>query len=197
MLKIVTRFCQDESGASMVEMSIILVLLLSTTFAVVDIGFALWQFNSANKASQIAVRVAIVSDPVAAGLENFDCMTATAIPGTWCRDPNAQSFGVIVCEGKTASCTDGYAFSTATANVILAKIAEIDGDITLDNLVFEYEDLRLGFAGRGAPIAAVTVRLVGLTFDFIFLDAFIGSAGPISMPDFRSTLTTEDLSSTG
>jgi Flp pilus assembly protein TadG len=181
----------------MVEMSIIIMLLLSTTFAVVDIGFALWQFNSADKATQIAVRAAIVSDPVADGLQNYDCMTATAIPGTWCSDPAAQSFGTVVCEGKTASCTGGFAFSTITANEILAKINGINGAITMDNVVFEYEDLRLGFAGRGAPIAAVTVRLVDMNFEFLLLDAFIAGSGPISMPDFRSTLSTEDLSSAG
>ena len=78
-----------------------------------------------------------------------------------------------------------------------ARAQIINSSLTMDNLVVEYEDLQLAFAGRGAPVGAVTVRLVGLQFEFFFLDALLGGAGPIPMPDFRSTLTTEDMSSTG
>lgn len=191
------RWIRDESGATMVEMSIIITLLLSTTFAVVDIGYALYQYNTAEKSMQMAVRAAIVSDPVAQELANFDCATALSPPGSWCSDANAATFGTVTCTGAAKSCDGGYTFSNTAANAVLAKVNTFNSAVTMDNLVFEYEDLRLSFAGRGGPVAAVTVRLVDMNFEFLFLDAFIGSSGPIPMPDFRSTLSTEDLSSAG
>ena len=191
------RWIKDESGVSMVEMSIIMMMLVSTTFAVTDIGYALYQYNTAEKSMQMAVRAAVVSDPVALELANFDCTTALSPPGSWCSSASAATFGIVICTGAVKTCDGGYSFSNTAADAILAKINTFNSSVTMDNLVFEYEDLRLSFTGRGSPVAAVTVRLVDMNFEFLFLGAFIGSTGPIAMPDFRSTLSTEDLSSTG
>lgn len=180
----------------MVEFTLIFFLLIGTTFAVIDIGYALWQWNGAEKATQLAVRKAIVSNPIADGLENFECNNDVVVLGTGCDDANANTFGIVVCTGATLTCTGGYSYSTAEADRLLASIRISYPRVQTANLVVEYEDLRLAFAGRGSPVASVTVRLVDMTFEFLVLGSFINS-GPIAMPDFRATLSTEDLRSSG
>ncbi len=192
-LKLSRRLLRKEDGSVLVEYSIVVMLLLSTTFAVIDIGYALWQWNGAEKATQLAARLAVVSSPVAAGLETYDCSTNTNNAGDLC---TSEGFGTVVCDGATPACTGGYAFFGGEADRILAKIQLVYPRVQMANLVFEYQDLELAFAGRGSPVASVTTRLVDMEFEFLFLGVFI-SMSPISMPDFRATLSTEDLSTPG
>lgn len=196
MIRIFKNFLRNESGAALLEFTLILMLLISTTFAVVDISYAMWQWNSAEKATQMGIRTAVVSTPIADGLENFDCNNSNTLLGTGCDDPNASTFGIVVCTGATLTCTGGYNFSTAEATRLLSRIQKVFPRARGANLIVEYEDLQLAFAGRGSPVASVTVRLVDMTFEFVVLGIFIGG-GSIAMPDFRATLTTEDIRSTG
>ena len=64
------------------------------------------------------------------------------------------------------------------------------------NVIVEYVDVGLGFAGRQHPVPEVRVRLTGLTFDYVFLGGLLGFSS-ITMPDFRASLVGEDLSSAG
>ena len=64
------------------------------------------------------------------------------------------------------------------------------------NVVIEYVNVNLGFAGRPSPVPEIRVRLTGLTFQYAFLGALLGFSS-ITMPDFRATLVGEDLSSAG
>ena len=68
MLNKLKRFSRDDDGGVLIEFTLIFMLLVSTTFAVVDIGYALWQWNSAEKATQLGTRKAAVSYPVATNL---------------------------------------------------------------------------------------------------------------------------------
>jgi len=192
----VKRFIHNDSGASAAEFAIILMLLMITTFGVMDMGYALWQWNNAEKATQWGTRYSVVSYPVATDLEVFDCGNTTVTAGMNCNSTGAETFGVVTCTGSSTSCTGGFVFSTPRATEVLTRMQQFVPNLTMDNLVFEYEDLRISFSGRGAPVASVTVRIVSLNFQFLILDTLVG-IGPISMPDFRATLTTEDLDSTG
>lgn len=190
------RFIQNDSGASAAEFAIILMLLMITTFMVMDMGYALWQWNNAEKATQWGTRYSVVSYPVAEDLELFDCGNTTVTAGMFCTSAGAETFGMVVCTGSSGSCTGGFAFSTPRATKILTRMQNFVPNLTMANLVFEYEDLQLAFSGRGSPVASVTVRIVDMNFEFLILDTLLGM-GPITMPDFRATLTTEDLNSTG
>jgi hypothetical protein len=180
----------------MVETTRTLVLMLGLTFGIVEFANALWQWNSAEKATKMGVRLAVSADPVAQELKTFDCATGAILLGTRCSDPSAASFGTVVCSGATSNCSGGYTFSAAAFGVILAQVQTIFPRVQAANLVVEYRDIRLGFAGRGRPVPAVTVRLTGMIFTFTAMDDLFG-LGPITMPDFRATLTGEDLTDDG
>jgi hypothetical protein len=180
----------------MVETTITLVLMLGLTFSIAEFGNALWQWNSAEKATKTGARLAATADPVATELKTWDCATSTILLGTPCSDPSAATFGTITCSGATSSCSGGYAFSSAAFGVILAQMQTIFPRVQAANLVIEYRDVRLGFAGRGRAVPAITVRLTGMSYTFTVMDDLFG-LGPITMPDFRATLTGEDLSDDG
>jgi hypothetical protein len=77
----------------------------------------------------------------------------------------------------------------------VARIQSIYPAATDANVTIDYTDIGLGFAGRGRPVPLVSVRLVNMTFSFIALDFLMG--GPITMSDFRASLTAEDLRTAG
>lgn len=187
---------QDESGAAMVEMSIVFLLLVMLTFGLVDFGRLFYCWNSAEKATQLGVRMAVVDDLVATELADFDCRSGSMLPGDLCSDPEAASFGTVVCQGATQACSGGYSFDASAFQRIVARMRAIYPDIKTENVFVQYTDLGLGFAGRGGPVGAVTVGLANMTFDFVVIGSLLGF-GSIGMPDFRASLTSEDLSSGG
>ncbi len=183
-------------GTTMVETTITLMLLLGLTFGIIEFSNAFWQWNSAEKATKLGARRAVTANPVAQQLKTWDCASSTILLGTKCSDAAALTFGTIVCNGATSSCTGGYTYSAAAMGVIVAQMQTVFPRVLASNVVVEYRDLRLGFAGRGSPIPAVTVRVTGMTFTFTAMSGLFG-LGPITMPDFRATLTGEDLSDDG
>lgn len=187
------HFIQDQRGTSMAEFAIILMLLMVLTFGIMDMGYALWQWNNAEKAAQLGTRLAVVSGPLAPGLATYECGTAATEAGESCA-VGGNNFGFVTC--TITGCTGSFGFSQAEADRLLARMQLIFPRMQGENLIVEYEDLQLSFDGRGSPVASVTVRIVNMNFEFLMLDALIGFT-PIAMPEFRTTLTTEDLRSTG
>jgi Flp pilus assembly protein TadG len=186
---------KDRSGTTMVEFTLIFMLLLLLTSGIVDFGNLLYQWNSAEKATQAGVRAATISDPVAEELATFDCDNNSITLGTPCRN-GGSSFGTVVCNGATSSCSGGYTYSTAALGLILAPMQKMFPRLQAQNVIVEYVDVGLGFAGRQSPVPEVRVRLTGLTFEYAFLGGLLGFSN-ITMPDFRATLVGEDLSSAG
>jgi hypothetical protein len=186
---------KDRAGSTMVEFTLVFMLLLLLTFGVVDFGNLLYQWNSAEKATQAGARTATISDPVAEKLDSFDCDNNSITLGTPCRN-GGTSFGTIVCNGATSTCSGGYTFSAAALGLILAPMRKMFPRVQAQNVVVEYLDVGLGFAGRKSPVPEIRVRLTGLTFQYAFLGALLGFSN-ITMPDFRATLVGEDLSKAG
>jgi len=188
------HFIRDQGGASLAEYVVILMLLMVLTFGIMDMGYALWQWNNAEKAGQFGARLAVVSGPLAPGLATFECGTAATVAGQSCK-VGGNSFGIVTCT-NTACDPAIYNFSQPEADRLLARMQLIFPQMQGENLIVEYEDLQLAFDGRGSPVASVTVRIVNMNFEFLMLDALLGFT-PIAMPEFRTTLTTEDLSTSG
>jgi Flp pilus assembly protein TadG len=191
------RLAKNEQGATIVEFSLIFVLLMLMTWGVVEFGYLWWQWNSAEKATQMGVRKAVVTSPVATELATADCGSGTTLsPGTLCSS-GGTAFTTAVCTGSAGgggSCTGGYTFSTDAYNRILAVMQAVFPFVQPQNVTVQYAYVALGFAGRPGPVPAVTVELTGMNFSFYALNALLG-LGPIAMPDFRATLTGEDLDS--
>ena len=204
MRVLLTRLGRDQSGAAMVEFTIVVFFFLVLTGGVVEFALGWYQWNSASKALQQGVRLASVSDPVASDLTNMTGLEGSAIPG----DP-MPSF-LRVCNGATQTCTNGGTYSASAMNTIVygrgqntcgtigpdgfAGMCDIFDRIQPQNVIITYQHTGgLGLAGfPGGAVPTITIELIDLEYNYAFLSGLLG-LGPIALPPMRTTATGEDL----
>jgi len=207
------RFVRDQSGAVLVETTVMLTIVLLVVIGSIDFLFAFYQWNAATKAVEIGARIAAVSDPVAIGLDRLSeaVMSATLNP----EDP--MPYFSVTCVGANATCTctgacsgmGGYSDSamnnivfgrgnsacTATRSFYYIGMCNIFDRIGVTNVIVVYTQTGLGYVGRpGGPVPTITVALQNLPFQFFFLGALIG-LNNVEIPAMTTTITGEDLSS--
>ena len=180
----------------MVEMTIALTLLLTLTLGFVDLGYAFYQWNVANKAVQAGARAASVSNPVATAL-----LDAAIAP-----NPESVGFAMPKWDASTAtgyrySCTGtdlGEACDQANFDNVFSRMAVFFPRLQPANVRITYTATGLGYWSRpGGPVPTITVSLEGLDFQFFFLSGLIKDfTNKITMPSMLSTVTGEDMKST-
>lgn len=188
----------DQRGATAAEFALVLPLLLLLLFGIIDAGRFMWEYNRAEKATQMGVRYAVVTDPVIPVLASYSfAVDGGVIPG----DPvPAALFDRAVCDDTRCTCTaTGGSFcsspgydGTAFANIV-ARMSAMYPPIDAGNLLIEYRNVGLGYAGdpNGPDVAPlVTVQLRNMNFQPVTTLLFGATVG---MPDFRASLTAEDL----
>lgn len=186
-------FWRDQRGASAAEFTMVVVVFLILVFGAIDFGRALWEWNQATKATQYGVRMAIVNNMVAEGLQTFDGLPSAGGNG----DPvpiAAISPNPVTC--NSSGCNGYGPLDTTTFNAIVSRMKEVYIQIEDVNVVIEYRHIGLGFAGNpfGPDIVpAVTVKLRNMTFQFT--TPGLAGLADFSMPDFATTLTGEDMTS--
>lgn len=191
-----TRVLQSLAGcrraSSAAEFALVLPLLLILMFGIIDVGRLLWTWNQAEKATHLGVRYAIVTDYVPATLATQNFALSNGIPGG---DPVPTSiFTSTSCDNTT--CSGSWGYSATAFNNIVDRMQVAMPQIAASNVVIDYENVGLGYAGdpNGPDVAPlVTVKLRQLQFRPITLMVF---GGTISLPDFRAALTAEDGSGT-
>lgn len=181
------RLPADDSAATLVETTLVFPLVLILTFGLLEFGHALWQWNAAEKATSVAARYIATRGPLLTGIPDcFVTPPATATAGTSCSEvPGAEAW--------SSSCDAGGG-GDCDADVMAAALAEAQAFAPFIEAANFHIDLRgsgMGFVGRGAPVPLVTVRLEGMTFEFITLDGLLGF-DPIPMPGFDATIVAED-----
>ena len=222
------KLAGDRGGSISVENAIVFGLLIVLTVSLIEFSLALWQWNTAEKATELGVRYAVQSDPVATNIANYNGVTDGGFsPGTDL-EKTSLGFFVVRCDGSGCSCLDGdcsvvqniqaqdpdstgsFGFKKANFDAIVRRMDGVfrGSDLGPDNVTIDYSYVGMGFAGRPGPdiVPAVTVRLTGVTFDFMILSfirplLFYGSVQPttsgIPMPPFTATLSGEDMNSAG
>ena len=196
------KFIRDCRGDTAVEFALVLPLLLILLFGIIDGGRLLWDSNRAEKATQVGARVAVVTDTVPSGLASEDFLGQTIDGKTLTQGDviPADGLGDIQCTRTSCTCvtapcpaTIGTLDTTTFDNVLLPRMQAMDPAIQASNVVPHFTGSGLGFAGdpHGSQLSPIlTVELTGLQFQPITLFDFV----TFSLPDFRTTLTAEDLS---
>lgn len=158
------RFVRDESGATLVEFALVVLLFLTLMFAIIDFGRLAHTLAAAQKATQIAARIAAVRPPACPGVPEMNDRGASGTGvsyGTLCR----AGVGVCFEPAEAIDCTG--AVGTATAIEIVDQIGPLlPGGAGAENLHFTYQfDRNLGFLG-GPYVPMVTVELRCVQFVF-------------------------------
>lgn len=199
-MKVLRAFIYNTTAGPAAEFAMVLPLAIIFLFGIVDVGRLMWTWNKAEKATQMGVRAAVVTEVIPEGLvaENYVGKVVGGVMLTQGDVIPASALGQISCTSSACSCAvspcpatltpyDSAAF-TFIANRVIAILPEA----AATNVVVIYQGSGLGFAGdpTGAEIAPlVTVQLTGLTFQPLMLQLF---GGAITLPDFRASLTLED-----
>lgn len=178
----------------------VLPLFLILLFSVIDFGQIYLHWILAEKATQLAVRQAVVRPPLCPGVPSFNDR-APGIPltppfGSSCAaEPNlCADPGTITCSGATAF-NQGF-------NDILTQVGPLlPANVQPEDIRFTYSFANLGFLG-GPYVPIVSIELDDdVEVPFItplgpLLQAFYGGGPSLdnpSIPSMRATLPAEDL----
>lgn len=198
------RLLRDTGGASMIEFTLVVWMMLGLTFGIVEIGIAMWQYTATVKASYQGVRVAVQSDPVAPAITTYSGVLDDDLrPGQALTLPNFTlrcTSGACTCAAGNCSGLGAPGYDAAAFNAIVAAMRPMMPFVSAAELtqrVFvEYNHVGLGFAGRPGPdiVPIVSVGVNNLTYDFVVMGAFGLGSWPIAVG--RATMPAEDLDST-
>ena len=184
-----------EEGISSVEFAIVCSVFFLFVFGIIDFSRALWEWNSAAKATHIGVRFAVVNDPVTDAV-NYDGI-ANGI-GNGQAIPLADFNGgfPVICDWSLAEvktvCSAGKVDEAAFL-AIVDRMKQTYDQIEPRNVIVEYRHIGLGFSGNpfGSDIIpSVTVRLQ--LPDFEFMTPGLSGIFTIGRPDYQTTFTAED-----
>ena len=182
---------RDRSASSAAEFALVLPLLLLFLFGIIDTGRYMWTVNKAEKAAQMGVRMAVVTDYVSSAIGN-DYVGQCSTPLGQGDPIPADCFSTITCSKPSGSvtCSSGTA-SSAAFDAIVARMRLFMPEIAPGNVEIIYSPSGLGYAGdpNGPDLAPlVTVRLSGIGFSPIMTLAW----ATVGIPEIRSSLTFED-----
>ncbi len=213
----VRGMCRDQHGSVLVELAMVLPLIFLLIFAIFDYGRLFWLISSSRKATEMAVRTAVVRPPICPGVPDRHTSGGSGDRfGTLCRAP-ANSGGTVCASIAPIRCTlDDAAPSTsdpdqATRHAVSQEIwsrisALLPPTATADNIQITYASHpELGFLG-GPFTPEITVEIVDLDFEFVMpigplADVAAGGSEThstgwsriITFPGLSTSLPAEDL----
>jgi len=197
-----------NSASTAAEFAMVLPVLLILLFGVIDTGRFLYEYNEAEKATQVGARVATVTNVLSPELrdENYagQSVGGTLIgPGD--RIP-AGALGKLTCTSASCTCATapcpsgvGTVDTTTFNDVLVARMQQIYPAIQAENVEVSYSGSGLGIAadpsGSGGPEQIQISPLITVTLrdvDFHPITSLLFAT--IHMPSFSTTLTAEDAS---
>ncbi len=93
---------RDRRGAGAAEFALVLPLLLLLLFGVIDAGRFMWEYNRAEKATQMGARYAVVTDPVIPALASYSfAVSGEELPGD---TVDNALFDNAVCDDSACTC---------------------------------------------------------------------------------------------
>ncbi|MBD3802353.1 MAG: pilus assembly protein [Thioclava sp.] len=165
--KALRGFARDENGATLVEFALVIGLYLMIFFALIDFGRMAFHYVNAQRALQVAARLAAVRSPACDGVPPIHERGVTPQGeiepnfGTNCNasDTTCANPGTITCAGNA---------DNGTAKDIWSIVQRaLPNDAEIGDLSFSYSyDPDLGFLG-GPYVPIVTVKLQNLDFQFV------------------------------
>ena len=199
----------DRRAASAAEFALVLPLLMIMLFGIIDAGRFLWLMNKSEKATQMGVRMAVVTDPVSPDLVDEDYAAGGLDPGDLIP---ASALGTLTCTSTgctcdVSPCPSGGSVDATAFGVIVARMQAMNPLIQPQNVAISYSGSGFGYAGSAVSGGGgggggatetmeidplVTVRVTGIQMDFISTLGILD----INMPAARATLTAEDSSGT-
>lgn len=190
-MRLIAIFRRNRAGTVLIEHTLVFMLMMVLTFGLIEFGLVLYQYNAAETATSMGARYVATRGPVVANLN--DCgVTTSAGAGTRCSDVSGSTNWTVTCNAASP----GADCQASVLNALVAEMQRFAPNVEAQNVQVVLRGAGLGFVGRGAPVPMVTVRLTGMTYEFIAMDALLGF-DDVTMPGFDATLVGEDLNGQG
>lgn len=200
------RFLQDDKGNALAEFALLALVSMVLLGGTVDFFRMYWEWNAAMKAVERGARIAAVSDPGVPALRTMNAIGTANLPGdtvqsTPSYDPNFS----VTCTGAACGATmndmlygRGNAACGAASGAYNVGMCHLYPRIRPENVRLTYTASHLGYYGRpGGPVVTVTVELLNMSYEFVFLRGFFPflADGTRFFPRAVTSITSEDLSS--
>lgn len=202
-LRAIFRNTRAAAGA---EFALVLPLMLLFLLGIIDVGRYGWAFNRAEKATQAGARMAVVTTPVATGLDSYNYVGQTIGGVTLQQGDTIPADNMTIQCTKSgctcSSCPPGMVVGLATGSPspftrIVTRMQELDPAIEDTNVSIEYRSAGIGYAGDpdGMDIAPLTtVRVTDVSFTpttFMLFDADVklSSSYTLTMEDGSGTVS--------
>ena len=200
------RMIADRRGATAAEFALVLPILLLFLFSIIDIGRLFYDFNRAEKATQMGARFAIVTNTIPDKIANADYVGVVGCDadnngvyeactkGGFIKDPSALA--TVTC--TSTGCLPANSNTTMTAGAfanLVTRMKAFDPAITDTKVSISFRGSGLGYAGDPTGmdvIPLVTVELSGLTFKPFSLLSLVS----VNLPLARTTLSAESSAGT-
>lgn len=195
------RMLRDRRGGGAVEFAMVVPSMLILLFGIIDAGRALWEFNRAEKATQMGARYAIVTDVIPTAIVTKDYIgdpycringvTQNCTAGDSIND--VAALGTLTCTAAGCQCAGNCPSATIPTTAftnLVARMQAMKPDITAANVRVLFRGSGIGFAGdpNGMQVVPlVTVELTGLDFRPILLFNSVA----LNLPSFATTLSAE------
>ena len=202
MMRHFRTFKSDQSGATAVEFSLLTTIMSVATIGMVELAVGFFQYHEVRQAAHIGARIAVTHDPVAGD------MTAMTGLGNNTNAGDAMPAYSRVCSGESQSCSGGTYDASAMSTILYGPdgdnacasttklrmgICDVQQDIRPRHVTVEYQGTGLGVAGNPATLSpVVTVRVTGMHFNLILLDALLPNKLK-QMPTVEVSMLAEDL----
>lgn len=201
-MKFLRHLLADTRATSAAEFALVLPLTLLLLFGIIDVGRYAWQLNQYEKATQMAARMAVVTDVASQSLAsstltyvgNTNCGATLRAGDAIC----ANALGTIVCTNVRCDCTGNCppnfsnGLTPGAMPRLIARVQQFQPRVAASQVRVEYRGSGIGFAGDpGKPEISpvVTVRILNAQYDAVTLSPM---GGTVPLPDFSYSLTLED-----
>lgn len=125
----ISRFCRCREGSVVIEYTVVAPLLIILTFGIAEFSLVFWQWNAAEKATHLGVRLAATRGPIMVGVP--DCGVVTAVrAGTNCRNVAGSDTWVVSCDGSAP----GGSCDAARMAEVVAEMQAIFPRIEMETL---------------------------------------------------------------
>lgn len=172
-------------------------LALLFLFGIIDVGRLMWTLNSAEKATQMGARAAVVSSFVPGGLATTNYGTSlgqgAVIPvSTFGAASCSKPADAVSCTCTVTPCPTLTPINSTTFDDIVVRMRGVAPTIAPSDIQITYSNSGLGYAGdpNGPDVAPlITVSAVGIDFTPLLFQFFGVS---FALPTVSASLTMED-----
>lgn len=209
MTSTLRHLLRSQSATSSAEFALVLPLLLILLFAVIDGGRLLYEYNEAEKATQVGARVAIVTNVLSPQLRDEDYVGKTVGGKTLAAGDRipAEALGTLTCTSAGCTCTTapcpsgvGPIDSATFTNVVVARMQQIYPVIQAANVEVRYSGSGFGSVANasggsgGTEQIEISPLITVALKDVEFHPLTTLMLASFTLPTFSTTLSAEDAS---